>query len=73
MALCPAERARREGLEPPTARSVGGCSASERSVLVGSALLAWEAPSVASGREGTARIARMIIGMIRDELTSTKY
>ena len=57
--------ARREGLEPPTARSVGCCTLSDWFAPVGSTLLTWGASSVASAPVRADRIVWMIIGMIR--------
>ena len=52
--------ARREGFEPPTARSVGWCSASIWSAPDGSGLLTLSASSVQTDPGGSCRIVRMI-------------
>ncbi len=56
--------ARREGLEPPTARSVGGCSASDWLAPEGSRLVGWGTLSVLLGLDGSGWVVWMIIGMI---------
>jgi hypothetical protein len=53
----------REGFEPPTARSVGECSASDWLAPVGSSLVTWDASSVPLGSGGTGWIVWMTIGM----------
>ena len=57
--------ARREGFEPPTARSVAWCSASDWSTPDGSGLLTLGAPSVQTAPEGSRRIVWMIKRMIK--------
>jgi hypothetical protein len=52
--------ARREGFEPPTARSVGWCSASIWSAPNGSGLLTLDGSSIWSDLDGTSRIVWMI-------------
>jgi hypothetical protein len=51
--------ARREGFEPPTARSVAWWSTSDWSAPVGSDLLRLDASSIQTDREGTRRIVRI--------------
>jgi hypothetical protein len=57
--------ARREGFEPPTARSVDWCSASVWSASDGSGLLTLGASSVQTAPEGSCRIVWMIKRMIK--------
>jgi hypothetical protein len=57
--------ARREGFEPPTARSVAWCSASIWSAPDGSDLLMLEASSIWSDPDRSRRIVWMIKRMIR--------
>jgi hypothetical protein len=57
--------ARREGFEPPTARSVARCFASIWSAPDGSGLLMLGASSVQTDREGSRRIVWMIKRMIK--------
>src|SRR4030095_6199122 len=57
--------ARREGFEPPTARSVDWCSASVWSAPDGSGLVTLGASSVQTAPEGSCRIVWMIKRMIK--------
>jgi hypothetical protein len=57
--------ARREGFEPPTARSVARCSASIWSAPDGSGLLTLDASSVQTAPDGSRRIVWMIKRMIK--------
>ena len=57
--------ARREGFEPPTARSVAWCSASIWSAPDRSGLLTLEDSSIPTDREGSCRIVWMIKRMIK--------
>jgi len=57
--------ARREGFEPPTARSVAWCSASIWSAPDGSSLLTLDASSIWSDPVGSSRIVWMINRMIK--------
>jgi hypothetical protein len=59
------DSARREGFEPPTARSVDWCSASVWSAPDGSGLLTLGASSVQTAPEGSCRIVWMIKRMIK--------
>src|SRR4029453_1718693 len=60
-----ADGARREGFEPPTARSVAWCSASIWSAPDGSGLLTLGGPSVQTAPDGYRRIVWMIKRMIK--------
>jgi hypothetical protein len=57
--------ARREGFEPPTARSVAWCSASVWSAPDGAGLLTLDGPSVKTAPDGYRRIVWMIKRMIK--------
>jgi hypothetical protein len=57
--------ARREGFEPPTARSVAWCSASIWSAPAGSGLLTLDGSSIWSDPDGSRRIVWMINRMIK--------
>src|SRR4029453_12748977 len=57
--------ARREGFEPPTARSVAWCSASIWTDPDRSGLLRLDAPSIQTAPEGSRRIVWMINRMIK--------
>ena len=67
LAMTPVEprMARREGFEPPTARSVAWCSVSIWSAPDGSGLLTLGASSVQTAPEGSCRIVWMIKRMIK--------
>jgi hypothetical protein len=57
--------ARREGFEPPTARSVAWCSTSIWSAPDGSGLLTLDGSSVQTDPDGSRRIVWMIKRMIK--------
>jgi hypothetical protein len=65
MTLVEPNGARREGFEPPTARSVAWCSASVWSAPDGSGLLTLGVSSIWSDPDGSRRIVWMIKRMIK--------